>query len=212
MGRSADLSRERIVGEALALLDDEGVAGLTMRRLAARLGVKAASLYHHVQSQDDLIDALHEQINVDIDTSLLDDRTPAGLTAFARSYRDAYRAHPDAVDLVSRRPVVAPKALAIYDAMAAHLSARGLPASDLMPVLAVLDFVVLGSAGETLATDFHRDPDSYQADHPHLAAALRAADPATVDATAFEIALGSFLGAVEDRLRQSAGPAAIQPQ
>jgi AcrR family transcriptional regulator len=200
MGRSAALSRERIVGEALALLDEEGVAGLTMRRLAARLGVKAASLYHHVQGHDDLIDAMHEEINRDIDTSLLDDRTPAGLTAFSHSYRDAYLRHPDAVDLVSRRSVTAPKALEVYDAIAAHLTARGLAASDLMPVLAVLDFVVLGSAGETLAADFHRDPDSYTAHHPHLAAALRAADPATVDDTAFEIALESCLASIERRV------------
>ena len=51
------LDRERVVRAALALLDEVGLDGLTLRRLAQDLGVKAPALYWHVASKADL---LHE--------------------------------------------------------------------------------------------------------------------------------------------------------
>jgi AcrR family transcriptional regulator len=50
------LSRERIVATAVELLDAEGVDGLTMRRLADRLGSGVMSLYWHVDNKEDVFD------------------------------------------------------------------------------------------------------------------------------------------------------------
>ncbi|WP_407564801.1 TetR/AcrR family transcriptional regulator [Streptomyces sp. 184] len=50
------LSRERITEGAIALLDDEGMDRLTMRRLAERLGVGATTLYWHIDTKDDVFD------------------------------------------------------------------------------------------------------------------------------------------------------------
>lgn len=50
----AGLSRESVVGAALAILDEEGRESVGMADLAARLGVRAPSLYHHVSGADDL--------------------------------------------------------------------------------------------------------------------------------------------------------------
>ena len=60
MGRPsrALLSREAIARAALEVVDESGADGLTMRALAHRLGVKAASLYNHVTGKDELLDAL----------------------------------------------------------------------------------------------------------------------------------------------------------
>ena len=52
------LTRERIVAEALALVNEAGLAGLTTRKLGARLGVEAMSIYHHFPSKQHLLDAL----------------------------------------------------------------------------------------------------------------------------------------------------------
>jgi AcrR family transcriptional regulator len=60
-GRSP-LSRERILDAALALADAEGVEGLTMRRLAADLGVEAMTIYYHVPNKDAILDALVERV------------------------------------------------------------------------------------------------------------------------------------------------------
>jgi AcrR family transcriptional regulator len=64
------LSRDRICREALALVDEEGLDALSMRRLGARLGVEAMSLYRHVRDKADLLDALH--------TAVLGDLQPVG--------------------------------------------------------------------------------------------------------------------------------------
>ena len=50
------LSRERIVATAVELLDAQGVDGLTMRRLADRLGSGVMSLYWHVDNKEDVFD------------------------------------------------------------------------------------------------------------------------------------------------------------
>lgn len=54
----AGLSRERVLDAALDLVDREGVAALTMRKLGAELGVEAMTLYHHVGNKGELLAAL----------------------------------------------------------------------------------------------------------------------------------------------------------
>jgi AcrR family transcriptional regulator len=61
------LSRERILDAALALADAEGVEGLTMRRLAAELGVEAMTIYYHVPNKDAILDALVERVIAEIE-------------------------------------------------------------------------------------------------------------------------------------------------
>src|SRR5258708_9477969 len=56
------LSRERLVGAALDLIQEEGLEGLTMRALAESLQVKAASLYWHVRDREELLELLAEGI------------------------------------------------------------------------------------------------------------------------------------------------------
>ena len=56
------LSRELIIKEALALLEEHGPGALSMRRLADRLGVAPTALYTHVRSKADLIDGLIDQV------------------------------------------------------------------------------------------------------------------------------------------------------
>ena len=56
------LSRERVLGAAVALADKDGIAALTMRRLGAELGVEAMSLYYHLPGKDGLLDGLVESV------------------------------------------------------------------------------------------------------------------------------------------------------
>lgn len=56
------LTRERLVDAALALINDEGLEGLSMRSLAERLDVKASSLYWHVRDRRELLELLAESI------------------------------------------------------------------------------------------------------------------------------------------------------
>ena len=64
--RSA-LTRDRIVAEALRLLDAEGAEALSMRKLAAALGVGTTSLYWHVANRDELIELVVNEINAEVE-------------------------------------------------------------------------------------------------------------------------------------------------
>ena len=72
--RRPRLTRERVVAEALAVIAHNGVQALTMRRLAARLGVVPGALYHHVgnkqQLQDLVLDNVLAEIDLDLDAAL----------------------------------------------------------------------------------------------------------------------------------------------
>ena len=61
-GRPSSLDRDRIVTEALALLEPDGAAGLTMNRLAQRLGVSAMTLYTYFPSREALLEAAANHI------------------------------------------------------------------------------------------------------------------------------------------------------
>ncbi len=94
----AKVTRERLVEEAIAVLDEHGDAALTLTAVARRLGVRTPSLYHHV----DGLDGLRHEVRVDGIERLGDalQRATAGrarrsaLEALARSYVDFARAHP----------------------------------------------------------------------------------------------------------------------
>ena len=74
--RTPLLSRDGIVAAALALVDAEGLEALSTRRLAAELGVSGPSLYNHVATKDELIDAVVDSVLAGVDVSAF-----AGLAA-----------------------------------------------------------------------------------------------------------------------------------
>ena len=89
----APLSRERVLRAALDLADREGIGGLSMRRLAAELGVEAMSLYHHVRNKGDILDGI-------VDLALSEVELPSGGVAWksavrtsAISYHETLRRH-----------------------------------------------------------------------------------------------------------------------
>src|SRR5260370_29208547 len=84
------LRRERLVGAALDLIGEEGLEGLSMRALADRLQVKAASLYWHVRDRRELLELLAD--------SILDTVRPArGRSPWRPAVLDAAAALPDRV-------------------------------------------------------------------------------------------------------------------
>ena len=97
------LTREAVAGRALRILDEEGREALTMRRLATSLGVEAASLYAHVRSKDELVDAVLDAVlaTVEVPEPVPDVR--ASIVAGFASYRSALLRHPTIVILMTER-------------------------------------------------------------------------------------------------------------
>lgn len=196
MGRRPDvaLSRTTIAEAALEVLDERGVDALTVRRIADRLGVQAPSLYNHVRSKGEILDVVTELIGRELDLApLRDEDWRAGLAAFARSYRQAFRAHPHALAAAARRAVETDAALTVYDAALAALQEAGWEPATAFRAMAALEYLVLGSALVPFTSGFVRDPAEYLDAYPALARSLAAVDPETTDDAAFELGLALFL-------------------
>jgi TetR/AcrR family tetracycline transcriptional repressor len=99
------LDRQRIVTEAVALLDEAGLEGVTLRKLATRLGVQAPTLYWHLRNKADLVTALSEAILEaefpEIDPPEPGERWQDWLATLAGRLRRAMLAHPDGARVVS---------------------------------------------------------------------------------------------------------------
>jgi AcrR family transcriptional regulator len=143
----AGLSRARVCREALALVDEEGLDALSMRRLGARLGVEAMSLYRHVRHKADLLDALH--------AAVLGDLQPEGLTGrdwrallggLCRALRSALLRHPHVLPLFTTRPVTAPEGLATIERVAAALARAGFSPAERDQAIAVTGMFTIGHA------------------------------------------------------------------
>ncbi len=109
----AALSRDRIVGAAVDFIDEEGLPGLTMRRLGQRLGVEAMSLYRYVPSREDLLDAVVEHVmaEMEADPDVVDSPVNGWqdfLQRLAHAVRRMGIAHPKVFPLVASRPLEAP--------------------------------------------------------------------------------------------------------
>jgi len=126
------LSRERIVAAAIALADADLRGEVTMRAIAARLGVRSPmGLYRYVGSKDGLTDLMVDHVYGEIRVPPPDDWRDC-LRGLGRSSWDAVERHPWFARLAFARPPFGPNALAVYDAALAALDPLGLDAATRM--------------------------------------------------------------------------------
>jgi TetR/AcrR family transcriptional regulator, tetracycline repressor protein len=106
------LTREEIIKEALALLEQQGPGALSMRRLADRLGVAPNTLYTYVRGKADLIDGLIDQVYAGLTLEL--DRSgdwAQQLTTLSEEIRAYLLAHPAVVPYALQQPGLGPHSL-----------------------------------------------------------------------------------------------------
>lgn len=174
--RGALLTRERIVGAATAMIDEDGLAAMSTRALAARLGVRGPSLYNHFATKDEILDAVADAVIADVDTTAFGRLDwAAALRAWGRSYHDALRAHPNIVPYLAQGPGRRPAALAMADAVYGGLVDAGWPPSWATRIGAATRYFVAGSALGSFARGFVEDPSLYAGRYPRLHHAHRLA-------------------------------------
>jgi AcrR family transcriptional regulator len=90
------LSRDRIVSEAIQLLDGDGIEALSMRTLGTRLGAGATSLYRHVANKDELIELVVDEVYGEVRVPDIDESADwrAAAAACADSLRSMILRHP----------------------------------------------------------------------------------------------------------------------
>jgi len=124
------LDQAQVVRAALALLDEVGLDELTMRRLADRLDVKAASLYRHVHNKDELLALLGDEISAEIPFATETGSWQRQLTEMAWNVRRGLLAHRDAARVLANTPPVGPRRLKHIEQVLRALRAAGLSDRD----------------------------------------------------------------------------------
>ncbi|MGW7327893.1 TetR/AcrR family transcriptional regulator [Streptomyces sp. NPDC054840] len=129
------LDRERITAATVRLLDADGLARFSMRRLAAGLGVTAMSLYWYVDTKQDLLElALDSALGeLELPPEAAESTAQSGnagwpgrLKALARGYRRVQADHPWLVPLTAAYPNIGPHARAFDAALQRLLDTTGL--------------------------------------------------------------------------------------
>jgi TetR/AcrR family tetracycline transcriptional repressor len=124
--RRPQLTRQRVVAEALAVIAQDGAQALTMRSLAARLGVVPGALYHHVgnkqQLQDLVLDGVLAEVDFHTDPSMA---WTEQLKILATRLRQVLEAHPGVAGILKTRDPLGPHSLALAEAFLLPLQAAG---------------------------------------------------------------------------------------
>lgn len=163
------LTRTRITEGAIALLDDEGMDRLTMRRLAEKLDAGATTLYWHVSTKDDVIDLAVDAIFGETPVPPPTDNPRADITALLDAWRTAMLRHPwSATVPARRRPLLGPNFLAWMESLQSALLRTGLEPKSLNPATWALYNHVMGSV--STQTSLHLAPAELQAGQAHLRA------------------------------------------
>lgn len=199
------LTREQLISAALDLVDKNGADALSMRSLAARVDRQVSSLYNHVQSRADLIEAIRARIVAGIDMSFFADAPwDAAMTSWAESYLTAFAAHPNLIPLLATTPIRDASTLRMYEIVVGALRRARWPVRDAVAVMRTVEAHVLGSALDIVAPDDLLAQSSIPVELLALRAAL---DPALGDSAgaerAFRLGLAALLQGLRDAHRRA---------
>ena len=145
-GSASPLSRAQIVRAAIALIDEDGIDALSMRKLAARMGVGVMSLYWHVERKDDLLELIADAIFGEME--LPDQPTGdwrADLTRVALETRAIFTRHPWLLQTIGSLPHYGPNFLRHAEFSFGSLSQAGVEPETMARVVSAVDSFVFGS-------------------------------------------------------------------
>lgn len=138
------LTRNTIIGAALRLLGDTGLDGLTVRRLAAELGVQSPALYWHFRSKQDLLNGMADAIITarGMTPPRVGESWQEWLARRTREYHVSLCAYRDGARVVAGARALTPATIATFDRELAILVARGFtPALALHTIAALTRYV-----------------------------------------------------------------------
>ncbi|MFI5533909.1 TetR/AcrR family transcriptional regulator [Kitasatospora sp. NPDC051853] len=151
LGRRPKYSRERITAAAVELADEEGLAAVTMRAVAARLGVAVMSLYSYVPDKDTLLELMVDTVSAGMEFAPPTDDWRADVRALAGAQRALMHRHPWLVAALPQRRTIGPGTLAALEHALAVLAPTGLTGGARTEVFALISGFVASHVGHELA-------------------------------------------------------------
>jgi len=163
-GPDEPLKREQIVSTALALVDRDGLNGLSMRRLGAELGVDPMAVYYHIPNKQALLDAIVEAVMAGIDLSVDNPIAPPEerILCAARAYRDTMLAHIKALPILLAHGPATAAAMRPVERLIGILRDAGLPPAQAFAGMQVIAATVRGAVGMGPASEATHSPDPGQ--------------------------------------------------
>lgn len=137
-GPKRGLSLEQVVEAGVRVASGEGLAAVSMSRVAGELGTSAMSLYRYVASKDELLLLMVDAALGDSPEPPLDKPWRAGLEWWARTELTAYRAHPWVLHVSINSAPITPNTLVFLDKGLQCLGATGLEEGEKMSVMLLL--------------------------------------------------------------------------
>jgi len=151
--RRSTLSREAIVTAALRIADAEGLAAVSIRRIATELGARTMSLYSYIDSKADLFDLMGDEVAGEV---IIREGLPAewrqAITMIACREREVGLRHPWQIDLVNQRSraMIGPNGLRHLEQSVVALAGLRLEPGDAWRVIAAVDDYVYGFVGREI--------------------------------------------------------------
>ncbi|MFC8490286.1 TetR/AcrR family transcriptional regulator C-terminal domain-containing protein [Streptomyces sp. NPDC057235] len=145
-GGPAGLDRDRIVAAAIRMLDEEGLAGLSMRKLATELGVTAMSLYWYVDTKDDIVEFALDAVYREVDLGAVEaaETWQDRIRVLALVYRGMLVRHPWLSPCVGSYLNIGPNALAVGYRIQQAVRDSGLPLHGVPGAMAAVFQFVYG--------------------------------------------------------------------
>jgi AcrR family transcriptional regulator len=211
--RRIPLTRERVLRAAIALADEGGVEGLSMRRLADELGVKAMSLYNHIANKEDLLEGILDTALAEIAVPRPDADWRTQIREIAVSAHETMLKHSWAADLAVRAKP-GPGRLRYGDSLLGCLRNAGFSKELTFHAYHIVESYIQGYTALVLnyrSVDLSQFDDvvarfvrgDYAADFPHFtehALQHMQPEPGQDDVNAYELGLDLILDGLE-RLR-----------
>ncbi len=142
------IDRSNLLREAVALLDEAGLEGLTMRRLAERLGVQAPSLYNHVRDKDELVALIADALSAEIAVPAAGMPWRHTIEQIAHGFRRVLLAHRDAALVFAMSPPAGPNRMRLIEHVLATVTEAGFAKEDACKAAYAMHTFVMGFALE----------------------------------------------------------------
>ncbi|MBP2411489.1 AcrR family transcriptional regulator [Arthrobacter stackebrandtii] len=152
VGPKPEHSRAGIVAAAIAIADDEGLAAVSIRRVAAGIGAGAASLYRYVKSHDELVELMIDRVSGEYDLSPSSEPARSQLLDLARQGRCIMHRHPWLAPLLLARPSMGPNALGYLERALSALEPAELSGPAKLQAVAMLTAIASAFVQNELAS------------------------------------------------------------
>lgn len=199
------VSRERTLAAAIALADEQGLAAVSMRQVAARLDVVPMALYKHVANKEDLLDGMVETVVAGYEQPAPGGSWPDRVRARVLAARAELVRHPWLRHAIESRTSRTPAVLSHMDAVTGELIDGGLSVDLAHHVMHALGHRIWGFSPEAFDEPGGDTPspealDAFARTFPHIVAVVRETtrDGGRCDADLeFDFALDLLLDGVE---------------